>query len=307
MGGVLLGFSTIGTVIALGALLAHLRVVDISAQILLSRLAFFVGTPALMVMTIGDADVHGVLSRNLVASAAAVVVAGSVYLACARWVWRHEVPEAVIGTLSATYVNAGNLGIPIAAYVLGDAALVAPTLLMQLLVLQPLAMSILDRHTRDVPRGLVRSLTQVVTNPLTAGALVGLTLSVTGWRLPAVVANPVGLIGDLAVPSMLLAYGIALRLGPGFGEGGTGSEVLVATGLKMLVQPFAAWVVAHWLLGVDGTALFAIVVTSALPTAQNIFVHATRYGRGQTMARDTILLTTMGSVPVILVIALLLG
>lgn len=307
MGGVLLGFSTIGTVIALGALLAHLRVVDISAQILLSRLAFFVGTPALMVMTIGDADVHGVLSRNLVASAAAVVVAGSVYLACARWVWRHEVPEAVIGTLSATYVNAGNLGIPVAAYVLGDVALVAPTLLMQLLVLQPLAMSILDRHTRDVPRGLLRSLTQVVTNPLTAGALVGLTLSVTGWRLPAVVANPVGLIGDLAVPSMLLAYGIALRLGPGFGAGGTGSEVLVATGLKMLVQPFAAWVVAHWLLGVDGTALFAIVVTSALPTAQNIFVHATRYGRGQTMARDTILLTTMGSVPVILVIALLLG
>lgn len=205
MGGVLLGFSTIGTVIALGALLAHLRVVDISAQILLSRLAFFVGTPALMVMTIGDADVHGVLSRNLVASAAAVVVAGSVYLACARWVWRHEVPEAVIGTLSATYVNAGNLGIPVAAYVLGDVALVAPTLLMQLLVLQPLAMSILDRHTRDVPRGLLRSLTQVVTNPLTAGALVGLTLSVTGWRLPAVVANPVGLIGDLAVPSMLLA------------------------------------------------------------------------------------------------------
>ena len=307
MGGVLLGFSTIGTVIALGALLAHLRVVDISAQILLSRLAFFVGTPALMVMTIGDADVHGVLSRNLVASAAAVVVAGSVYLACARWVWRHEVPEAVIGTLSATYVNAGNLGIPVAAYVLGDVALVAPTLLMQLLVLQPLAMSILDRHTRDVPRGLLRSLTQVVTNPLTTGALVGLTLSVTGWRLPAVVANPVGLIGDLAVPSMLLAYGIALRLGPGFGEGGTGSEVLVATGLKMLVQPFAAWVVAHWLLGVDGTALFAIVVTSALPTAQNIFVHATRYGRGQTMARDTILLTTMASVPVILVIALLLG
>ena len=307
MGGVLLGFSTIGTVIALGALLAHLRVVDISAQILLSRLAFFVGTPALMVMTIGDADVHGVLSRNLVASAAAVVVAGSVYLACARWVWRHEVPEAVIGTLSATYVNAGNLGIPVAAYVLGDVALVAPTLLMQLLVLQPLAMSILDRHTRDVPRGLLRSPTQVATNPLTAGALVGLTLSVTGWRLPAVVANPVGLIGDLAVPSMLLAYGIALRLGPGFGEGGTGSEVLVATGLKMLVQPFAAWVVAHWLLGVDGTALFAIVVTSALPTAQNIFVHATRDGRGQTMARDTILLTTMGSVPVILVIALLLG
>lgn len=106
---------------------------------------------------------------------------------------------------------------------------------------------------------------------------------------------------------MLLAYSIALRLGPGFGDGGTGHEVMGAAALKLLVQPAVAWFVAHWVLGVDGTALFAVVVCSALPTAQNIFVHATRYGRGQTMARDTILVTTMGSVPVILVIALLLG
>lgn len=307
MGGVLLGFSTIGAVIALGALLAHLRIVDISAQVLLSRLAFFVGSPALMVITIGNADVQEVLSRNLVASAAAVVVVGSLYLACARWLWHHDVPESVIGVLSASYVNAGNLGIPVAAYVLGDVALVAPTLLLQMLVLQPLALSLLDRHTRSAPRGLGRSLLQMTTNPLTAGSLVGLLLSLTGWQLPAFVANPLGLLADLAVPAMLLAYGIALRLGPGFGEGGTRGEAVVATTLKLLVQPAAAWFVAHGLLGVDGTALFAIVVTSALPTAQNIFVHATRYGRGQTMARDTILLTTIGSVPVILVIALLLG
>lgn len=307
MGGVLLGFTTIGAVIALGALLAHLEIVDISAQILLSRLAFFVGSPALMVMTIGEADVHEVLSRNLVASAVAVLVTGALYLAGARWLWHHEVPEAVIGTLTATYVNAGNLGIPIAAYVLGDAALVAPTLLMQMLVLQPLATGILDRHTRGTPRGIGRSLLQVAGNPLTAGSLVGLLLALTGWRLPTFVANPVGLLADLAVPGMLLAYGIALRLGPGFGGEGALGEVLSASSLKLAVQPAVAWFVAHWLLGVDGTALFAIVVTSALPTAQNIFVHATRYGRGQTMARDTILLTTMGSVPVILLIAVLLG
>jgi hypothetical protein len=35
----------------------------------------------------------------------------------------------VIGTFSSAYVNAGNLGLPIAAYVLGDASLVAPMLL----------------------------------------------------------------------------------------------------------------------------------------------------------------------------------
>lgn len=307
MGGVLLGFSTIAAVIGLGALLAHRGVVDVSAQVLLSRLAFFVATPALMVTTIGEAHVVDALSGNLVATAAAVLVTGGLYLVGARWVWHHRAPETVIGALSASYVNAGNLGIPIAAYVLGDAALVAPTLLLQLLVLQPIALSVLDRHTRDSPAGPMSTVRGIVSNPLTVGAVVGLVLSLGGWTLPPFVADPLGLVGDMAVPAMLIAYGIALRLGPGFGDGGTGSEVFVTTTLKLLVQPFVAWVVAHWVLGLDGTALFAVVVTSALPTAQNIFVHATRYGRGQVLARDTILLTTMGSVPVILLIAVLLG
>jgi malonate transporter len=58
---------------------------------------------------------------------------------------------------------------------------------------------------------------------------------------------------------------------------------------------------------VDGHALLAIVVTSALPTAQNIFVHATRYNRATILARDTILITTIGAVPVIFLVAALLG
>ena len=307
MGAVFTGFATIAAVIALGALLAHIRLVDAQAQILLSRLAFFVASPALMVMTIGDADVGQVLSRNLVATATAVVATASIYVVAARWVWHRAVPETVIGTLSSSYVNAGNLGIPIAAYVLGDAALVAPTLLLQLLVLQPLALAVLDRHTHSTPAGLARSVRQVLSNPLTLGSLIGLVLALTGWQLPTAVARPVDLVGDMAVPSMLIAYGIALRLGPGLGAGGLLGELLTTSTLKLAVQPLIAWAVAHWLLGVDGTALLAIVVTSALPTAQNIFVHATRFGRGQDLARDTILVTTTGSVPVILLITLLLG
>ncbi len=50
-----------------------------------------------------------------------------------------------------------------------------------------------------------------------------------------------------------------------------------------------------------------MVVCSSLPTAQNIFVHATRYDRATTLARDTILVTTIGAVPLIAVVVLLLG
>ncbi|SDP64846.1 hypothetical protein SAMN04489867_3288 [Pedococcus dokdonensis] len=307
MQGVLNGFTTIGLVIAVGALLAHLRIVDLGAQQVLSRIAFFVASPALMVITLSRADVHQVLSANLGASVAAVVVAAGIYIALARAVWHRRMGETTIGALSASYVNAGNLGIPVASYVLGDAAFVAPTLLLQLLVLQPLALAFLDADARGGRSSWWQLLTRPVRNPLTLGSLAGVVLSITGWSLPTVVAAPLGLLGDMAVPAMLVAYGIALRLGPGLGRAGSVAELVTTSTLKLLVQPAVAWFVASVLLGVDGHALLAIVVTSALPTAQNIFVHATRYDRASVLARDTILITTIGAVPVILLVAALLG
>lgn len=307
MQGVFTGFATIGVVIAVGALLAHLHIVDLTAQRILSQVAFFVGSPALMVMTLSRADVRNVLSANLVATTAGVLVPVTVYALCARYVWRRRLGDATVGSLSAAYVNAGNLGIPVAAYVLGDAALVAPTLLLQLVVMQPIALALLDADALGRSPSLVQLVTRPFKNPLTVGSLIGVLLALTQWTLPEFIGNPLELLGNLAVPSMLIAYGIALRLGPGLGAAGSVGELATVSLLKLVVQPVVAYAVAHFALGVDGHALLAIVVTSALPTAQNIFVHATRYDRATVLARDTILITTMGSVPVILMVAALLG
>ena len=305
--GVFTGFVTISVVIGVGALLAHLRIVDLSAQLVLSRIAFFVASPALMVITLSRADVHQVLSANLLASVAGVVIAAGVYILLARLVWRRGLGDTTIGALSAAYVNAGNLGIPVASYVLGSAAFVAPTLLLQLLVLQPVALGFLDADARGGQARWWQLLGRPVQNPLTVGSLLGVVLALTHWTLPTLVSAPLGLLGDMAVPCMLVAYGIALRLGPGLGRAGSVAELATTSLLKLVAQPLVAWFVASELLGVSGHALLAIVVTSALPTAQNIFVHATRYDRATVLARDTILITTVGAVPVIVLVAYLLG
>ncbi len=306
MQGVVEGFATIGVVIGLGVLLAQLGVLDLAAQRMLSRLSFFVASPALMVTVLGRADVTSVLSRSLVATASAVLVCAVLYLLAARLVWRKPVADTVIGTLSAVYVNAGNLGLPIAAYVLGDAALVAPTLLMQLLVLQPLALAVLDHAVSGRGFSVARALTRPFTNPLTVGSLVGLALAVTGVELPRPIEDPLVLVGGMAVPSMLLAYGISLRLGPRPGHGTSAVEIGYITVLKLVVQPLTAYVAGRFLLDLDAKALFAVTVLAALPTAQNIFVHATRYRRAEVLARDSIFVTTLLSVPAIATVAALL-
>jgi malonate transporter len=304
--GVVEGFATIGIVIGLGVLLAQLGVLDLAAQRMLSRLSFFVASPALMVTVLGRADVTDVLSRSPVATASAVLVCAVLYLLAARLVWRKPVADTVIGTLSAVYVNAGNLGLPIAAYVLGDAALVAPTLLMQLLVLQPLALAVLDHAVSGRGFSVARALTRPLTNPLTVGSLVGLALAVTGAELPRAIEDPLVLVGGMAVPSMLLAYGISLRLGPRPGHGTSAVEIGYIAVLKLVVQPLTAYVAGRFVLDLDAKALFAVTVLAALPTAQNIFVHATRYRRAEVLARDSIFVTTLLSVPAIAAVAALL-
>lgn len=326
MQGVLEGFATIGVIIALGFLLGHIGMLDLPAQVLLSRLSFFVASPALMVTVLERADVGDVFSKNLAASAGGVAVTAGCYFALARLAWHKDTGDTMIGVLSSVYVNAGNLGLPIAAYVLGDAALVAPVLLMQLLVMQPLALSILDsaasadgaasRNSPANPASAAMSaparvsprrvLTRALTNPLTIGSLIGLLLAVTHLHLPRAVHDPLGLIGAMAVPMMLLAYGVSLRLGPLPGAGVSKVEIGSIAVFKLVLQPTVAWGIARFALGLDGNALLAVTVLAALPTAQNIFIHATRYDRAVVVARDSIFVTTMLSVPTLVVITALL-
>ena len=76
--------------------------------------------------------------------------------------------------------------------------------------------------------------------------------------------------------------------------------------LKLGVMPVVAWAVGV-ALGLDGRVLLGVVITAALPTAQNIFLHATRYRVGEDVARETILVTTLARCRWRSLVAVLLG
>ena len=186
--GVLAGFVTIGAVIAVGMLLAQFKVLDVVRAAGAGRGRVLRGQPGPDGHGAGlDRHVAVCFSANLIASLAGVVVSALLYVLLARLVWRRTAGDTVIGTFRLCYVNAGNLGLPIAAYALGDASLVAPMLLTQLLVLQPSAWPSwtpdpADCGRRAAARRIRRRLIQPFRNPLLVGSLLGLLLSVTGDR-----------------------------------------------------------------------------------------------------------------------------
>ncbi|MFR9725646.1 AEC family transporter [Streptomyces sp. MS19] len=310
MGGVITGFAIIAVVIATGYVLGLLGSLGENGREVLTRLAFHVATPALLFTTLAEADLGVILSPPLLVTALATLAACGVYLvvgAFARW----GVGPTTIGALCASYVNAGNLGIPIAVYVLGDASLVAPVLLLQQLTLSPVALTVLDIATRDSgedarPSVLSRVLTPF-RNPVVVGSLAGVTVAATGWTVPQAVFDPAVLIGNMAVPAVLLAFGISLRGAAMPGRGPERTQVLVSVALKSVGQPLMAWLLAAFAFGLDTDDQLHVVVLAALPAAQNLFTYASRYGTGVRLAREAVLLSTVLSVPVLTVIAALLG
>lgn len=303
---VLQGFWLIAAVVAVGWLLAHTGLFGRTEQQVLARLTFWVGSPALLFLVVADADVGVIFSGFLVATVVGVVVTAAAYLVLARVVLRRSLTHALMGGMSVSYVNSNNLGLPIAIYVLGDASWSAPIILMQLLVLQPAWLAALDA-TRSGRVSVGRLLRSPVTNPLTVGSLLGLAVALSGGTLPPVVRAPTELVGGLAIPGMLLAFGISLRLSPVPRGRGNLAELGAVVLLKLGLMPAVAGLVAGPVMGLSGPEVLAVVVMSTLPTAQNVFVLAVAYGRGEDIARDSVFVTTVLAAPAMLMVVALLG
>ncbi|KGJ72733.1 membrane protein [Cryobacterium roopkundense] len=306
MGGVLVGFSIIGFVILVGYIVERFRIAGSGAGIVLNRMAFFVATPALLFTVLSHAD-PGLLFSTFLLTVLSTIVAGVVlYLVVARIFFRLPVAETVLGAGSATYVNANNIGLPVAIYVLGSATYVAPVLLLQLLVIAPIILAILDVSTSGrISFGSI--LTQPLRNPMIIASVAGIVVAILGIEVPVPVLAPLELIGGAAIPMVLMSFGMSLH-GQRLLKKGTGrKQVVVATVIKVAVMPVIAYLLGRFVFDLGSAELFAVVAVSALPTAQNIFNFSARYNRAIIVTRDTVLLATVASIPALLVIAALLA
>ena len=385
MGEVVSGLAVFAVVIAVGWALVRFGAVPAGSDTILTGVCFYAATPALLVTTIGGADLATVVSRatlaGLLAETLGIVSAWLVH----RLALRRSVAESTIGALAAGYVNAANLGIPVLIVLLGDATAIAPILLLQLLVISPAAFAVLDVSTARGAGPGPAVWTAPLRNPLLLGVVAGLVVNLTGWDAGAaaggLVANSLSALGALAVTLMMLSLGMSLaassprvtrrltvarvtRLratGPGVAAGILGAEgsdggegtpssggavpgrgegtpssgggedpgaggsdggvggpegstdrgergavLWVSVAWKLVVVPLLALGLGA-ALGLRGPALLVPITTAGLPSAQNVFMYATRYGAAKPLARDCVLLTTAGFVPVVLLAAALLS
>jgi len=303
---VLEAFAVIAVIIAVGALVGRSNVLGDNARMVLNRVAFHIGVPALVLLSLADSTPSQVFSLTLLVSALTTLIVFIVYFGIAVTVRRRDRADATIGAWAASWVNAGNLGIPLSAYVLGSITEASALIVFQTVVLVPLGVAVLNSAGRD-GGSVAAQIKGLVTNPIIVASAIGTVLALTDLTLPRAIHQPLDLLADLAIPTVLLAFGIALVTQ----TGGKGKEnrvdLWLAVVFKVFLMPALAYVLARWAFGLTPEQTAVATVLAALPAAQNLNTYAAVFERGEKLARDATLITTLASVPAIAGIAYLLG
>ncbi|MER7754962.1 AEC family transporter [Kitasatospora sp. NPDC097643] len=297
------GFAPIWALTGVGYLVGRTGLLGSQAEVVLSRFVFHVAMPAALMLMIARTPLERFANPSMLAFAAGTAVATGLGLLAGHFLVGRKPGELAIGSMASGYVNSANLGIPVTMQVLGDASFVAPVVLFQILVVTPVVLAVLDGGAA----GRRALLTLPVRNPILLATALGAAVSASGLHLPAELNRSCELLGGAGVPTALVALGISLHNRPPAGGPSRRAEVGLTVAVKTLVQPLAAYAVAASLLHLPAHQLLTVVLFSALPTAQNVYVYAREYGHGTDLARDAVLWSTLVSMATLSLISWLLG
>ncbi|MBB2940767.1 hypothetical protein FB565_000471 [Actinoplanes lutulentus] len=290
------GFFLLAVIVLIGWSLRRWGRLPENAEAVLGRLAYTALAPCLLFEGTVSADLHLLISGPLLVSTLAAVICFAIF---ALIFFRRDRATRILGALAGGYTNANYIGIPVATYVLGDASLVIPIVLLQLLIITPLALMLLEA------RGSLRSaLSGPAANPLVAAVTLGALVNITGVRVPSVLLDPIVTVGQAAVPVVLIAFGMSLSGRRVLAPGPDRLPTVLAVTLKLLVMPTVAFLLAL-AFHLSDEAIYTVTVLAALPTAQNLFLYAQRAETPLILVRDAIFLSTVLCLPVMLLITLL--
>lgn len=294
-------FAIIFAVIGVGWVLARRGVIGPGdARLMFNRVAFYAATPSLIFSSVAVSDPGHFASPVLVVVSLATVATSLIYLLVSRLFFRQDRATTTMGAASSSYYNSVNMGLPVSIYVLGEATHVIPTLMIQMAVFTPVILAFLGSS------GVSKSVRDALLSPVVLASVAGLIVSLSDFSIPEPVMEPIRILGGASIPMILMSFGASLTAGGVLSSRPDRVGTLMATALKIAGMPMVAWLICLG-LGVRGDLMYAAVILSALPTAQNVYNYAATYRRGETIARDTVFLTTFLSMPAMLIIAWLFG
>ncbi len=246
-----------------------------------TRLSMTLGVPCLIFSALMKTDIDP-------AALAAVSLAsllGYAALTLIFWGLTH-----MMGLDRRTYLaplifgNTGNLGLPIALFAFGEAGLGYAVVIFAVMAVLSFTFGLWLVAGGGSPWKALRE-------PMVGATLLGALFLWQGWQTPVWVTNTLDLIGQMAIPLMLITLGVAVaRITPG----GVGRAVwlsLLRVGLCVGVAVLAG----RW-FGLDPTALAVLILQLSTPVAVTSYMLAEKYGADAPQVAGLVIISTLMSV-----------
>ena len=196
--------------------------------------------------------------------------------------------------------NNGNYGLPVALFALGQAGFEQALVIFLSSVLLTFTAGPLIFGGGG---GLLPTLRGVFKLPVVWCIAAALLLRAVHFTLPTGLDRGLGLLAGATLPMVLLSLGVQLGTG---GRPRLSFPVWLASGLRVGLMPALAFGLGY-ALGLRGLHLQGLVLSSAMPTAVNAFVLSREYRADSDTVASVVVLTTLLSIPVLMVVVPLLG
>lgn len=180
--------------------------------------------------------------------------------------------------------NTGNLGLPLALFAFGEAGLSLAIVIFAVMAVWSFTFGVWLVAGGGSPL-------RVLKEPIVAATLLGALFLWQGWQTPQWLTNALELIGQMAIPLMLITLGVAVarlsprRLGRAVWLSGLRVAVCVAVG-----------VMAARLTGLEPMAAAVLILQVSTPVAVTSYMLAAKYGADADAVAGLVIVSTLLSV-----------
>ncbi len=254
-----------------------------------TRLAMTLSVPCLIFVSLMKTNVAP--SALAALSLASLVAYALVTLACFFLV---KVMRLDVATYLAPLIfgNTGNVGMPLALFAFGTVGLDYAVVIFAVMAILSFTFGI----------WLVSgggSLTKVVQEPMVAATLLGALFLWQGWQTPQFLTNALELIGQIAIPVMLITLGVAVAR---LETKAMGRAVLLSL-CKTAICVVCSWYTATW-FGLEPVAAAVLILQVSTPVAVTSYMLAEKYGaEAQPVAGLVVASTLMAVITLPLILA----
>lgn len=185
-------------IVMVGYLYARTRPTDMTTA---NHITMNIFGPALLFRVLCD-ESFNIADYQSLALATILILCGSGVVALPLVRWFGLKTKTFVPSMM--FVNAGNMGLPVALFAFGEVGLSVAVLFLMITATLNFTLGIYIVSQRA-------SFFSLLKLPLIQAALTGLIINVTQVEIPTLLLTPIEMLGDCAIPMMLFSLGVRLQ------------------------------------------------------------------------------------------------